>query len=125
MGQILPGYPEQPDQTYLITLENGRDADGEEIAPSSLRVRLTWRERVAGWYLTLSTSDDVVISEGNRLCPGAAMSFRTAESPPGVLLVVGEDGYAQSDLGTSLLVVYYPPDEIPDGPPLLRQTLGP
>jgi hypothetical protein len=125
MGQILPGYPEQPDQTYLITLENGLDANGEEVAPSSLRVRLTWRERVAGWYLTLSTSDDVVISEGNRLCPGAAMSFRTAESPPGVLLVVGEDGYAQSDLGTSLLVVYYPPDEIPDGPPLLRQTLGP
>jgi hypothetical protein len=125
MGQILPGYPEQPDQTYLITLENGRDADGEEIAPSSLRVRLTWRERVAGWYLTLSTSDDVVISEGNRLCPGAALSFQTAEAPPGVLLVVGEDGYAQADLGTSLLVVYYPPDEIPDGPPLLRQTLGP
>lgn len=125
MGQILPGFPSEPDQVYTITLENGLDAAGVEIAPSSLRVRLTWRQRTLGWYLGLATTEGVDIVQGERLNAGAALRFYTAESPPGVFLVVGQDGYVQSDLGDALLLIYYAPDEIPPSVVVQRQTLGP
>ena len=103
MAQVLPTFPELPRHSYRVALEG-----------STYGVTLAWRERTAGWYISLETADGSPIVTNRRLV-GESQLLRyvsAPQGPPGILLVRGPDHYIREALGEILLVVYYTSDEI-------------
>lgn len=79
-----------------------------QIGPVALdgtvyRVRMTWRDRLRGWYLDLYLADGTAVSLGNRVCAGGLLvrdlSRHDDEAPAGgVLVALGKDKYVREDL---------------------------
>lgn len=109
MAVVLPTFPAIPSTRYTVTLGGAR-----------FTVRLTWRDRPdeGGWYLDLWTAAGAAIALGRRLCPGMSpLPLEAhAEAPDGVLLVRGPDPYRRADLGSDLVLVFVPTDELPSAP---------
>ena len=117
MGQVLTVAPSQPEHAQVVTLGQGEDA-------VQYRFRLIWRERPRGWYADLWEADGTPVYLGVRLAPGWPLGagLRPTNRPAGPLYVRGPAGYDREDLGDTLFVVYYAPDELepeePTGPAL-------
>lgn len=107
MGQIVRGFPDLPSHVQTLTLGGAQ-----------YQARLTWRERVAGWYLDLYLLDGTEVALGCRLSPGGlpVQDLSLARVLGGVLIVRGLDGYARGDLGTELELVFYADAELPAEP---------
>jgi hypothetical protein len=109
----------EPDFQYNITLDNGPG-----LPETPLTVRFRWKERCRGWYFDLFDINGDPIATGQRINAFSKWQFPSMV-PPGVFGAIGQDVYAQKDLGTNLLLFYLPPNELipPEAP--LRNTLGP
>ena len=109
MGQIITVFPAQPSFRQSLTL------GGVQFS-----LRLTWRDRPSqgGWYADLFDATGAAIFAGIRLSPGwpLAGGLSPAGAPPGVLLVRGPSQYERPDLGDTVQIVYYPPEEFPPPP---------
>ena len=103
MGQILPGYPSRAQHTYTVTL-------GE----TSFRVRLTLNSRLESWFLDLYAADGTPLALGRRVVPGGTPITGLVREgmPNGHLVVRSPDAAAPDDLGTDLVVVFYPTSEL-------------
>jgi hypothetical protein len=101
---ILPGYPNLPEHSYVVTLGEAR-----------YRVTLIWRERPASWYMDLHTQDGTELVLGKRLAPGwspLAGADLGEHAPDGLLYCRGPDNYSRMDLGDTLVLVYVPQEDI-------------
>jgi hypothetical protein len=78
-------------------------------------VRLTWRERLRGWYLDLYDADGALLVGERRVEPGWGPLWGLAiEGAPTVaLVVIGPTPYRREDLGASLQILIVSADEIP------------
>ena len=108
MALLLPGFPALPSHRLRVPL-GARAYD----------LRLTWRERPAGWYLDLWQVDGTPIALGRRLTPGwdPILGLGIADSPDdgGFLTVRGPDPYERADLGTALRLVWMTTAEVEAG----------
>lgn len=104
MAQILTVFPDQPAVRQSVTL-GGAQYD----------LRLTWRSRPAAWYADLWAADGTPVWLGQRVSPGWPLGggSQPANRPSGTLLVRGPADYQRDDLGSSVQLVYYTPDELP------------
>lgn len=105
MGQIITTYAGLPASSQALTLGGTR-----------YRLRLTWRERLAGWYADLWTQDGVEVWLGQRVSAKWALGagLGPEDAPQGLLLVRGPDTYRRDDLGRSLQLVFYADAELPE-----------
>lgn len=96
--------PEQRTQTQVVTL------DGVKY-----QLKLYWRRRVRGWYMSLLTLAGVPIIEGQRLSTGAPplLGYVLPQAPPGQFYVRGVSPYNKLQLGSRLELLYYPEAEVP------------
>lgn len=78
-------------------------------------VRLTWRERLRGWYLDLYDADGALLVGERRVEPGWGPLWALAiEGAPSVaLVVIGPTPYRREDLGGALQIVIVGADELP------------
>lgn len=105
MGAELQTFPSLP--CFRQTVQLGDEA---------FVVRLTWRARLAGWYLDLITPDGVDIVRGRRLSArwGPLLGLLPEGAPSGLLYVRGPlGGYTRDMLGVEVVIAYYGADEIP------------
>lgn len=86
---ILPTFPRLPQAIYEI-----------ELAGTTCTARLTWRPRLASWYIDLFDAAGEPIALGYRVTPESV--WRKLE-PDGYFTALGNDPYLQFDLGTTLL----------------------
>lgn len=97
---ILPGYPDQPVHSYIVTLGTTR-----------YRLTYTWRERSASWYVDFALPDGTALVVGRRLVPGwsplGAVDLGV-NHPDGLLLCRGPEDYERWDLGADLVLVFVP-----------------
>lgn len=109
MGRLIAGFPAVPSHIQTVTL-GGRQ----------YRIRCTYRERTASWYVDLFDRDGNPIATGRRMSPGWALlsAVGLPGAPEGVLYVRGADGYSRDELGRSLRLVFYPTSELPAPPDL-------
>jgi hypothetical protein len=117
MPKRIQGFPQVSSHIQTVVLGG-----------TKYRVRFTYRDRTASWYMDLRTVDEEPIALGRRLSPGwgPTAGFEITDQPEGILLTQGADGYEKADLGDSLNVVFIPDDEIPateDELPLLVEIL--
>lgn len=105
MGQIVAVYPDQPSFTQTITL-----------GAAQFQLRLTWRNRLGAWYADLWTAAGVEVWLGQRVSPGWPLGHKLAAegAPDGHLFVRGPPEYSRADLGSSVQIVFYATDEIPE-----------
>ncbi len=79
-----------------------------QIGPTTVVVRLVWRDRPAAWYLDIYDQDGVTpLSLGRRLSPGWGPLLGLGARLPdlgGVIIVGGADPYRQADVGPGLPV---------------------
>ncbi len=103
MPLILPAYPEDPQ--HVISAE---------IEGVAYRLRYTWRDRTASWYLDVFDATGAALIAGRRLSPGAApLGGITVEGGPGGLLYVrGIDDFERADLGGDLAIALFDADEL-------------
>lgn len=108
MSQRLPAFTDRPEVSYPIELD-GR----------TYRVTLRWSERRIGWYLDVATEAGRRLVSGRRLCPGESplAGLVDMDAPPGLLLVLGPDGYGRDDLGGSLRLTYVSAADLPEPAP--------
>jgi len=104
MPKRIQGFPEVSSHTQAVVL-----------SVTKYRVRFTYRDRTASWYMDLRKLDGTAIALGRRLTPdwGPIIGFTIADEPEGILIVSGTDGYAKADLGDTLNVLFVPDSEIP------------
>jgi hypothetical protein len=78
-------------------------------------VRLTWRERLRGWYLDLYDAAGVLLVGERRVEPGSGPLWGLAiEGAPTVaLVVIGPTPYRREDLGGALQIMIVGVDELP------------
>lgn len=107
MATILPVFPGQPQHSYTLTVGTER-----------FRLRFTWRERTAAWYLDVYTQTGTPLAMGRRLSPLYAplLDLSLVGGPSGHLLVTGPEPYTREQLGTDLLVLHVPADEVASPP---------
>lgn len=101
MPSILPGFPDQPQHSMTVVLD-----DRDVIA------RLTWRERPAAWYLDLLEIDETPIILGRRVVAQWLPVFGFVIDIAGQFVVLGTEGYDRDDLADSLQLVYFGEDEV-------------
>lgn len=70
-------------------------------------VRLTWRARLAGWYLDLYSAAGVHLAGPRRVEPGWGPLYWLAfeGSPSVALVVIGPTPYRREDLGAALQIM--------------------
>ncbi len=104
MGQIVTTYADLPQHLQSLTLGDTQH-----------RLRLSWQDRTNAWYADLLTLSGTPIFLGQRVSTGWALGLGlTPENrPAGELFVRGPPEYDREDLGGTVLVVFYPDDEIP------------
>ncbi len=109
MGQIITVFPEQPSFQQSLTL------DGVQF---SLRLTFYERPSQSGWYADLFDATRAPIFAGQRLSPGwgLGLGLLPEGAPTGVLFVRGPSRYERFDLGDTVQIVYYPPEEFPPEP---------
>lgn len=114
MPVTIPVDPSRPSQIFDIVLAEVR-----------YRMRLTWRERTASWYIDLLDGEtEAPILVGRRVAPGFTPWRPKREGmPEGVLYVRGNDGYSRYDLGDSLQLVFYETSELPAAAADLELTI--
>lgn len=85
------------------------DLDG-----SVFYISLTWRERVAGWYLDVYDASGAPAALGRRLSARWSPTLTATDErlPPGAFVVVGPSEYVREDLGGDLLLTYVTEAEI-------------
>lgn len=93
-------FPAQPSSLQTVTLGN-----------TSVRLRLTWRQRMQAWYLDMEALDGTPLLSGSRLSPGwgpgAGVLKNVVGAPDGMFYVRGRDGYSRMDLGTNLMLEWF------------------
>lgn len=111
MGIQLSAYASRPSFIQTVTLSGAK-----------YRLRLSWNERTAGWYMGLRKLDGTGIIEGVRLSAGwcPLLGLSSADKPSGMFYVAGPKEYVRADLGVSLQLRYYELDELPS----VASTLG-
>lgn len=79
-------------------------------------VRLTWRERLRGWYLDLYDAGGTLLVPRRRIEPGWGPLYWLAfeGSPTAVLAVIGPSPYRREDLGGALQVMVVSSSEVLD-----------
>ncbi|MEN0065931.1 MAG: hypothetical protein AAGA48_27570 [Myxococcota bacterium] len=97
MAQELPIFYDVPDHEYVVPL------DGVQY-----QLRLTWRERVASWRITVHDADGVELVSNRRLSPQSPVFDSVLGGPPGVLVAVGSDPYERDELR----LAYFPVAEL-------------
>lgn len=77
-------------------------------------IALTWRTRPKAWYMDLYDQDGQPVALGRRLSPGWAPLRGVSDRgvPDGSFIVKGLRDYSRTDLGDTLLLVYYTEDEL-------------
>ncbi len=105
MGQIIATYPEQPCFTQTV-----------KLGDAQFSLRLTWRERLGAWYADLWTAAGDAVWLGQRVSPGWPLGhgLGAEQGPDGHLYVRGPSEYSRFDLGSSVQIVFYATDEIPE-----------
>lgn len=103
MPKILPTNPDLSAHSQTVEL------DGEPY-----QIRFYWRGRQRSWYMDLRTVDGDAIALGRRLSAQSAPLYGQdfPQGPPGLLLVRGPAYYQRKALGRTLVVKYYPEDEV-------------
>jgi hypothetical protein len=90
-------FPNQPSSLQTVTLGG-----------VSVRLRLTWRQRMQAWYLDMESLSGTPMLSGARLSPGwgpgAGLMQGVAGAPDGIFYVRGQDGYSRMDLGVNLIL---------------------
>ena len=86
-----------------IEYEQTQRLDGQRY-----RVALRWLPRLAGWYADVDAPDGTPLARGRRVAPGQAslLADRSLQTPPGVMLAIGDDIPVQSALGDRLFIAY-------------------
>jgi len=114
MPRIIRTRPELPAYTQTV------DLDGEPY-----EIRLYWRERLDGWYMDLRTSEEQPIALGRRLSPQSLPMYAETlpDGPPGLFIVRGPPNYRRKALGKTLLLKYYPADEVREVDPPRSYTV--
>lgn len=85
----------------------------------TLFVRLTWRERLGAWFLSLydvATEEPVLLNR--RVTPQMILTvdvLRPGE-PPGEILVRGPEHYKREALGTAVVISYLSEDDLRSSP---------
>lgn len=105
MGQIVRTFAEQPSFIQSLTLGGAQ-----------FRLRLTWKDRLKGWYADLWTLSGTAVLLGQRVSSRWALGLglNAENRPEGVFLVRGPDEYERESLGASLKLVFYPEAELPE-----------
>jgi hypothetical protein len=100
----LPVFPGLPQSIYTITLAGTR-----------FRVRLTWRERTASWYLDLLAQDGTRIVSGRRLvAKGMPLVGLLPEGgPDGQFYVDAVNITRREQLGADAFLLFYPTADLP------------
>jgi len=105
MADVIASFPEsfQTDQTV-------------ELGDVQYRITLTWRVRNRAWYVDIRLLDGTDVALGRRLSPsfGPLFMMLPPNAPEGILYVTGRDPYRMDDLGESVRLDYYGPDELPE-----------
>jgi hypothetical protein len=91
-ASVLPTFTDVPQATYTV-----------ELAGTKYNLRLTWRPRLASWYMDVFDVDDVPIALGYRVTPESVWRKLI---PDGFFLAVGPDPYLREHLGQTLLPMY-------------------
>lgn len=115
----LPLFPGVPSYFYRIALS------GEEY-----EIRLVWRERAAGWYMTISDLDGDPLAEGVRLVcsyPLIRNRSQATKAIPGQLYAFdlsdsGDASPGLEDLGRRVGLYYVEPEE--ETPTVVVEPLG-
>ena len=104
MGQQIKGFPRFPKHSQTVILGSTR-----------YRVTFTWRQRALAWYFDLHDVDGNQIVMGRRLSakasPIAGIGFEVGAAPK-YLFVRATDGYQRDELGSTVVLVRYSPDEV-------------
>jgi len=104
MRQTLTVHPELPASRQVVTL-------GAE----QYTLRLTWRDRTAGWYADLWTAAGVPVWLGQRVTTqwGLGLGLTGVDAPDGILFVRGPAEFERADLGGSVRIVFWPSADLP------------
>lgn len=109
---VLPAFPQLPAYRYTITLEG-----------SEYQLRFYWLQRSRSWYMDILEVDGTELATGMRLTVLWPMTIRKRDPrlPPGQFLCVcredvTRDISAQSDLGSTHFVAYYPQGDLVTDP---------
>lgn len=106
MPQIITTFPAIPDSTQTVTLGGER-----------FRLRIFWRERLAGWYLDIFDASGEPLATCIRVSPGCDLLNGLLRGvPAGHLVVTGPDPYTRDMLGSEVLIIFFKADEAPDAP---------
>lgn len=128
MAEQIASFPDEPQHSLTV-------AWGDK----QVRLRLTWRERVAAWYLDIFELDDAegegaAITRGRRVSVrwGPLTGLRPVGLPSDPALIVdggeGGDPYLRSALGDAVRLLLVGLDEFPTpdtGTPDLTVTILP
>ena len=109
MAQRVRSFPDLPQHTQTVTLGDAQ-----------YRLRLTWRERPAAWYLDILALDDTLIVAGRRLSPqfSPTLGFVLESGPDGLLYVRGTfDPYPRQALGQTIDLFRFADSELTDPDP--------
>lgn len=103
--QAIPTFASLPQFIETITLGGER-----------FRLRFTWRERTAAWYLDVETQDGTKLASGRRLvAKGAPLGGLLIEGgPQGLFLVDAVNITAREQLGVDAFLLFLPTDEYPE-----------
>ena len=104
MGRILSTTPSAPCAMQTVTL-----------GATQFRVRFTWRERTASWYLDLYDAAEEPLALGRRLSPGwgPLIGLSVPDGPAGFLFVRGPEPYVREQLGGAVRVIFYTAAALP------------
>jgi hypothetical protein len=105
---LLPVFAGQSQFSYIVRLDN-----------AEYRLRFTWLERAASWYLDVELPDGTRLATGRRICTGWNPLHRDQDPRlwSGYLLPIHVDGdlddmTQQSDLGSVVDLFYLDADEV-------------
>ena len=73
------------------------------LGGEAFQVRLSWRERIGGWYADVSDRDGNRIISGRRLAQGWSPTLPVRERMRGLLLVIAPQGVEDDPDRTTLL----------------------
>ena len=101
---IIPTFQTDPEFEERVLLGNRR-----------FILKFMFLDRTRAWYIDLLRDDRTPIVIGRRVSPGWGPLFGIPvdEGPDGLVYVRGIDPYLRADLGSTLLVVFLPREDIP------------
>lgn len=110
MANKIATFQEQPQFSQQVA-----------VGGLELRLRMTYRQRLASWYLDALDLDDAPIVVGRRLSPGfppfyglALETIAPPALPAGVIwYVMGPENYVREDLGDTLTLITIGLAELP------------